>query len=58
MSHPVLFTVAVILGVVSIVVGFSTGTAHNVCFGIMFFVAGRVLAHADDVNPENPLEEI
>jgi len=58
MSHPVLFTVAVILGVVSIVVGLSTGTAHNGCFGIMFFVAGRVLAHADDVNPENPLEEI
>lgn len=58
MSHPVLFTVAVILGVVSIVVGLVTGTAHNVCFGIMFFVAGRVLAHADDVNPENPLEEI
>ena len=58
MSHPVLFTVAVILGVVSIVIGLSTGTAHNVCFGIMFFVAGRVLAHADDVNPENPLEEI
>lgn len=58
MSHPVLFTVAVILGVVSIVVGLSTGTAHNVCFGIMFFVARRVLAHADDVNPENPLEEI
>jgi hypothetical protein len=58
MSHPVLFTVAVILGIVSIVVGLSTGTAHNVCFGIMFFVAGRVLAHADDVNPENPLEEI
>ena len=58
MSHPVLFTVAVILGVVSIVVGLSTGTAHNVCFGIIFFVAGRVLATADNVNPENPLEEI
>lgn len=58
MSHPVLFTVAVILGVVSIIVGICTKTAHNVCFGIMFCVAGRVLANADDVNPENPLEEI
>ena len=56
MSHPVLFTVAVILGVVSIIVGICTKTAHNVFFGAMFLIAGRVLAHADDVNPENPLE--
>lgn len=56
MSHKVLFTVAVILGVVSIVVGICTKTAHNVFFGAMFLIAGRVIAHADDVNPENPLE--
>ena len=58
MSHPILFTVAVILGVVSIIVGICTKTAHNVFFGAMFLIAGRVLAHADYVNPENPLEEI
>lgn len=56
MKHPVLFLVAVISGIAGIILGVCTGTVHNVFFGIMFLVAGRVLATADNVSPENPLE--
>lgn len=57
MSHPVLSLVSYILGFTAIILGLCTSTAHNVFFGAMFLIAGHVLLHADDVNPENPLEE-
>ena len=56
MKHPVLFLVAVISGIAGIILGICTGTVHNIFLGAMLLVAGRVLATADNVNPENPLE--
>lgn len=56
MKHPVLFSVAVISGIAGIILGICTGTVHNIFLGAMLLVAGRVLATADNINPENPLE--
>lgn len=54
-KHWLTFYFCILLGIAALLVGIWSHTVHNICFGIMFLVFGRVCLNAD-FDPESPYE--
>ena len=54
-KHYCAYYLCILLGIVAVATGLCTSTVHNVLFGAMFLIFGRVYLTAD-YDPESPYE--